>query len=119
VLYGTRNSFDMPTPAASADSRRNSLRAERQNNRTLTELIASLNRRRAPAEPNHLFGAMLALIGLELLGSALLLSAGYFGGLHDLFPPGLSGALIVPAAIGAGLMITGIVLFARARREKS
>jgi hypothetical protein len=117
VLYGTRHSFGMRPRVASADSRRNLLRAERQNNVTLTELIASLNRRQAATEPNHLFGAILMLIGLELFGSALLMSAGYFGRLHDLFPPGLSGALIVMAVIGAGVMMTGIVLFARALRE--
>jgi hypothetical protein len=119
VLYGTHHSFGMPTRAASADSRRNLLQMEQQSNVTLTELIASLNRRRTPTEPNHLFGAMLMLVGLELLGSALLMRAGYFGRLHDLFPPGLLGALvlIVPAVIGAGVMITGIVLFARALRE--
>lgn len=119
MLYGTRHSFGMPTRQTSADSRRSSLRAEWQNHVTLTELIASLNRRQAPTEPNHLFGAMLMLIGLELLGSALLMSAGYFASLRDLFPPSLSGALIVLAVIGAGVMMTGVVLFVRALREKS
>jgi hypothetical protein len=118
MLYDTRHSFGMPFRVTSADSRRDLLRAEQQNNITLTELIASLNRRQAPTESNHLFGAMLMLIGLELLGSALLMSAGYFGSLRDLFPPSLSEAFIVLAVIGAAVMMTGIVLFVRAPREK-
>lgn len=117
-MYGNGHGLHMPPRLASPGSWRNLLRPEQQNDITLTEFIASLSRDQAASEPKHLFGAMVMLIGLELLVPALLISTGYFNTLLKLFPPSLPTALVAMAVIGTGTLMTGTVLFIRALRVR-
>lgn len=117
-MHGNGHGLHMPPRFASVGGWRNLLRPERQNDITLTEFIASLNRSQTASVPEHLFGAMVILIGLELLGPALLISTGYFNNLLKLFPPSLPVVFAVMAVIGAGTLMTGTVLFVRALRVR-
>ena len=73
---------------------------------------------RAAAEPHHMFGAMLMLLGLQLMGPALLTSTGYFNRVLAMFPAALPHVLTAIAFAGGLTVVAGIALFVDGLRRK-
>ncbi len=74
---------------------------------------------RTASEPHHMFGLMVMLLGLQLMGPALLTSTGYFNRVLAMFPAALPHVLAALAFAGGLAVVAGIVLFVDGLRRKA
>jgi hypothetical protein len=66
-----------------------------------------------------MFGLMIMLLGLQLMGPALLTSTGYFNRVLAMFPAELPHVLAAMALVGGMAVVAGIVLFLDGLRRKA
>ncbi len=76
-------------------------------------------RRQVPSEPQHMFGLMVMLLGLQLMGPALLTSTGHFNRVMAMFPASLPHVLTIMAFVGGLIVIGGLKFFLDGLRRSS
>ncbi len=104
-MRSVRNAYYFPGYLAHPRAGGKSAATERRSGASLKDVPAN------PSEPHHMFGAMVMLLGLQLMGPALLITTGYFNRVLAMFPATLPHVLAAMAFVGGLTIIGGFVLF--------
>ena len=77
------------------------------------------NQTQAAAEPQHMLAVMVMLLGLQLMGPAILTSTGYFSRVLAMFPVAVPHVFALMALVGGLIVIGGLALFLEGLRRNA